>query len=531
MGKPKFPTLHRHLFHTGLLLVAAGLPLSNFLMSLGQILLLISWLVGKQWRHAVTGFFRNPLALSITAIYFLHVVGLIYTTDFHYAADDLRIKLPLLLLPLILTTSPAIENNWFERILHVFICAVLVSCLSSFAAFFWWGPDRVVDVRDLSLYISHIRFALMMCLSVFVIVYFLSRPRTMVAKMLYLTMAGVLIATLFLLESMTGLTVLVLASFFMMLRWVIYRYRGRFRWLYAALAVMCLVLPAWYVVGVVRTYYSMPVDAPDMEHAESQTPRGNPYFHDAANPARENGHPIYMYICYNELEQAWNERALLRIPGQDRKGHDLQMTLIRFLSSKGLRKDSDGVASLTSTEIKAIENGVANAHYLGHANVGSRIERICWEWDRYRTTGEADGHSVSLRLELWKTSSHLIRMSPLFGIGTGDIDQEFRAEFTRMKTTLSPRWQLRRPHNQYISITVTLGVFGLLVFVFGLLYPLSIRIVRPDYLYVAFLVIALLSMINEDTLETQAGVTFFAFFNTLLLFRHKANHTPKPAER
>jgi hypothetical protein len=35
---------------------------------------------------------------------------------------------------------------------------------------------------------------------------------------------------------------------------------------------------------------------------------------------------------------------------------------------------------------------------------------------------------------------------------------------------------------------------------------------------VVFFIIIFMSMLTEDTLETQAGATFFAFFNALLLF-------------
>ena len=36
-------------------------------------------------------------------------------------------------------------------------------------------------------------------------------------------------------------------------------------------------------------------------------------------------------------------------------------------------------------------------------------------------------------------------------------------------------------------------------------------------MYILFILIFVISMFTEDTLETQTGATFFAFFNTLLL--------------
>ena len=38
------------------------------------------------------------------------------------------------------------------------------------------------------------------------------------------------------------------------------------------------------------------------------------------------------------------------------------------------------------------------------------------------------------------------------------------------------------------------------------------------FLTLVFLLIALFSMFNEDTLESQPGVTFFSFFYSLLIF-------------
>jgi cell division protein FtsW (lipid II flippase) len=75
-----------------------------------------------------------------------------------------------------------------------------------------------------------------------------------------------------------------------------------------------------------------------------------------------------------------------------------------------------------------------------------------------------------------------------------------------------------KAHNQYLSITVGFGIVGLLLFLIVLLYPyLSSKRYRT-YLYTVFLVILLISMLPEDTIETQAGASWFAFFNSLLIF-------------
>jgi len=73
-----------------------------------------------------------------------------------------------------------------------------------------------------------------------------------------------------------------------------------------------------------------------------------------------------------------------------------------------------------------------------------------------------------------------------------------------------------RSHNQYLSITIAFGIIGLLWFLWILLYPLKINQLYKDWRYVAFLIIMAVSMINEDTIESQAGITYYVFFSLFL---------------
>ena len=89
-----------------------------------------------------------------------------------------------------------------------------------------------------------------------------------------------------------------------------------------------------------------------------------------------------------------------------------------------------------------------------------------------------------------------------------------------MHSKLAPdqRW---RSHNQFLSIFVGFGLFGLLWFLFSIIYPASMLGKFNDYFFLIFFLIAILSMVTEDTIESQAGVTFFAFFYAFLVFGRK----------
>ena len=120
------------------------------------------------------------------------------------------------------------------------------------------------------------------------------------------------------------------------------------------------------------------------------------------------------------------------------------------------------------------------------------------------------------RVERGKASYHLIRKQPVTGVGTGDIPWEFRKELDNMDSQLEG--SSLRSHNQLLSIAIGFGIPGLFWFLFVLLYPIFREGKKNDFRYMAFFLIFAVSLLNEDTIESQAGVTFYAFFNAFLLF-------------
>ena len=107
----------------------------------------------------------------------------------------------------------------------------------------------------------------------------------------------------------------------------------------------------------------------------------------------------------------------------------------------------------------------------------------------------------------------------------------FANQYHEDNSLLLPQYRLRA-HNQYITYLVTFGFLGIIIFGFSLIYPFLKNKMYNDYFYMAFFSIILLSMLTEDTLETQIGITFFCFFQhpffterkRLTLFILKANN-------
>ena len=99
----------------------------------------------------------------------------------------------------------------------------------------------------------------------------------------------------------------------------------------------------------------------------------------------------------------------IQIYDKDLKGNDISFTIVRFLSSKNLKKDEDAINSLTNEEVAEIERGVVNVKYQNISSLEGRLHEIFWELDLYKTTGDPNGHSLTQRFEFWKAAIGIIK--------------------------------------------------------------------------------------------------------------------------
>jgi len=462
-------------------------------------------------------FFSNKPAMIFSSIFLLHIVGLFFTTDYDYAWKDLRTKLPIFLLPLFISTSQSFRKRDFYGFIMLFIASVLVRTLINSGNLV---QENFIDIRNISKSISHIIVSLLISFSFFSLLYFLFLKRTfpLVLKILFGIVLIWLSVYLVISKSVTGLVVISLTILIML---IVLIFRSRKNWIKVSLLGFFLVLITTFIVyfqGVRKDYYH--VNKVDFSTLDSVTPRGARYTHYIHHKETENGNYLWIYLQWDELRATWNKRSKFRYDSLDERHQRISNTLVRFLASKGYRKDADGVMKLTDDEIHEIEKGTANVVFSQTFSIRGRIYELLWGYDEYRKSGDPTGSSVMQRLEFWKASWGLIQQNWLTGVGTGDMNEAFQQQYTRMHTKLAPdqRW---RSHNQFLSIFVGFGIFGLLWFLFSVFYPPIVLGKFSDYFFLIFIIIAIISMIPEDTIESQAGVTFFAFFYTFLLFGRK----------
>ena len=128
--------------------------------------------------------------------------------------------------------------------------------------------------------------------------------------------------------------------------------------------------------------------------------------------------------------------------------------------------------------------------------------------------------STALRIAIWHSASIVISENWLTGTGTGDVKDELRKEYNNEKIVVAIKENLNA-HNQFLQTFAALGIIGFLTLCTTLCIPLLQSWKMGNYLFVSFFLILIANFCVESMLETQAGVVFYAFFNSLFLFSEK----------
>ena len=512
------PQIHEQVYFYTLILIAISLPLSIFTTSMFQIVMVINWVAEGRFREKWEKASGNRALQVFLLLYLMHLLGLLWSTDLAYGLKDMKIKLPLFLIPLIVVTSVPLVKTQLHRILLFFSMGVFVASMASILKLVGWLPGEVHDYRDFSLFMSHIRFSLLIVLALLIAVYFLFVLRNSITRAERIFYLGTLLwfpIFLGLLKSLSGIIIAGLLAFFLLFR-LVFEIRDRaIRFMVLVPVIMIPVFSIIYLGHSVNKFYSF--DALDVSELDSTTILGNPYTHVPENPSVENGHYIWVHVCEKELEEEWNKVSELDYKGRTTNGNSLRMTLIRFLTSKGMRKDAAGFSQLTEHEIRAIEGGTANYIYLERFKLYPRIYEVIWEIDRYRSGSNPNEKSVVQRYLYLNAGWKIAQEHLLYGVGNGDVRNAFKHYYESIKSPLKEKWR-RRAHNQFLTFLISFGIPGLLICLVALVGPLFLAGKQRSFLATGFLFLILLSMLNEDTLETACGAVFVAFFFSLFIF-------------
>jgi len=522
---------HRMIYTGSLMLIAVSLPLTIFSTSVAQFILLGNWLAEGEFTKKWQRLKSRPAFLVFMGLYLLHLVGMLWTNNLNDGLKDLQIKVPLLMIPLIAGSCEFLTKGELRRIFLSFTIGVVIASFASILAMARIIPVDPGDYRNYSLFISHIRFSLMIVLAwSFAVNYiFIEKgPWNKAEHIFYIFSVIWLPVFLVFLRSLSGLLIFILLIFILGLYRILRMKDPVTKFMLLVFLLLIPLLSVLYVEEVIKDYYT--VDLIDVNDLDSLTIEGNPYLNQTWRMETENGHFVWLYVCKPELMREWNKVSDIDFDGRDLRGQRLRLTLIRYMTSLNLRKDAAGFRQLTPADIRAVENGTTNVIYNKKYSLYPRIYELVWEMDTYRKRPNPNNHSVVQRMYYLDAGWHIARQHLLFGVGTGDIPDEFRAYYEKVNSPLTEN-RRRRAHNQYLTFAIAFGIPGFVIAMFTLIWPVIKTKRWRFFVPFVFLFTMALSMLNEDTLETSAGATPFALFYVLLILNGISKEEEKEEEK
>src|SRR5690606_39242245 len=114
------------------------------------------------------------------------------------------------------------------------------------------------------------------------------------------------------------------------------------------------------------------------------------------------------------------------------------------------------------------------------------------------------------RIERWKIAWDLFRQSPWIGHGSGEEIILLKEAYFNSAMYDSYLFELNA-HNQYLSFMVKGGLAALSVYVISLFYFLRLAIQRKNLVFIAFMVLIIITGLSENILNVNKGIFFYSF--------------------
>ncbi|MEQ8324571.1 MAG: O-antigen ligase family protein [Vicingaceae bacterium] len=129
--------------------------------------------------------------------------------------------------------------------------------------------------------------------------------------------------------------------------------------------------------------------------------------------------------------------------------------------------------------------------------------------------------TTGARIVIWSQSLELIKEHPFFGYGTGDVKHELIGKYREKGYDHLVELRLNA-HNQFLQTIISVGILGIILLLLYLYYPMFNVSFYNNLIYMGFLGLISINLLTESMFETQAGVVFYAFFNSILYFNRQA---------
>jgi hypothetical protein len=509
-----FAVIRKKLYFFSLLLLLIGLPLSKALVSVSEALLVLSWFIAPGLKNRIDLLCQRKSIWVFICAMFIVFVGLIYSQNISRNVFLIfNIKISLVLFPIIIGTFETLTKRELKTMLVVYSIANLLSTLVSTFIYFNFINYEIINIRRIAVFVESVRFALIIVLNILFLLYSLYYTKSRQLQILISILILWFAVFLTILQSLTG--VLSLSITLLVILAVNYKRINRYFCYSFGLIALLFIGYTFLLFKKNIKEYSF-VHEVNIATLDTLTANGNPYKKYEGDTVRVNGHLRNIYICVPEMRKQWAIRSAMHFDSIDHsKWQPVRVTLINYLTSKGLRKDSTGVVQLTDRDIRNIEEGYKN-YKLAEVGFEARVYDLIREFDEWKKTRLPAG-SITIRINAMMNAWKVTKENLCFGTGYGDINDDIQLQFQKDNKVFGKDMR-QNPHNQLFTIMIGSGIIGLIIFLVTYILPgIMEQRFRSYFFLVSFCVITI-SFFTDDTLERMIGAVIMAFFFSIALY-------------
>ncbi|OFX36975.1 MAG: hypothetical protein A2X08_16955 [Bacteroidetes bacterium GWA2_32_17] len=169
-----YKNVTRNILFYSSLLVAFLIPLSHKITIYAIMLFVLSWLLSGQWLYTAEVAIKKPVFIIIVTFFFLHLVGLLYSSNMHAGWFDIEVKFSLILFPLVFFLSDTFDIEKRKKQLLAFVIGTalaMIICVISALYMYLMFNENNFSYMKLSLFHHPTYFAMYISFSVAVIMY------------------------------------------------------------------------------------------------------------------------------------------------------------------------------------------------------------------------------------------------------------------------------------------------------------------------------------------------------------------------
>ena len=482
--------------------VIIGLLFSKAILSLSTAYLILLFILRGNYSEGFTRLKKNKAFLFFLLFIAFYGLSLSWSSLIYNGLSDLLSKCNLILLPIVLVALPVLSNKNKSIILQLFAGLVIIESCINFSNFYLnYSADK--DIRTMSLFVSHIRFSLFVVFALCILAYQkFAKISTNILRWLGIAW---LLFYIYYAQVLSGVLALLICIFVLLIVGIKSTYK---RVVMYSLIVFTAIISS---LGVF-IYYTSFSEKINFKAYPTHTKLGHLYFHDTTSNVTENGYPLHCFINEQELDSTWKTKSTIALTSLTKNNFNYHTVLIRYLTSKGLTKDAEGINKLSNQDIKNIELGIPTILNL-QTGLQNRLNELHYQLNSF---DNPNGHSILQRLEYWKTGWSIFKKNWFIGTGIGDYKEAYQKEYDNLNSLLEQKNRLES-HNQFLGIAIATGTVGLVLFLVHIAYTFRLFWRKKEFIPILFISICITSFLVEDTLTTLVGMSFYSFFIGLFL--------------